>query len=90
MAMCKVQFQKGMSMSEFQELYGTEAQCEAVLLLQRWPSGFVCPVCSGKTRITAQEDNRAGHPPFISKKQTKTSDLKIAGFFTQIEVNPAA
>jgi hypothetical protein len=35
----KVQFQKGMSLSEFLEHYGTEAQCEAALIAWRWPQG---------------------------------------------------
>lgn len=41
----KVQFQKGLSLSEFLERYGTEAQCEAALVAWRWPRGFVCPEC---------------------------------------------
>ncbi len=41
----KVQFQKGMSLSEFLDRYGTEAQCEAALFAWRWPQGFVCPEC---------------------------------------------
>lgn len=41
----KVQFQKGMSLSEFLEHYGTEAQCEQALFAWRWPQGFVCPEC---------------------------------------------
>jgi hypothetical protein len=41
----KVQFQKGMSLSQFLERYGTEAQCEAALFAWRWPQGFVCPEC---------------------------------------------
>lgn len=41
----KVQFQKGMSLSDFLEQYGTEAQCEQALFAWRWPQGFVCPEC---------------------------------------------
>lgn len=41
----KVQFQKGMSLSDFLARYGTEAQCEQALLAWRWPQGFVCPAC---------------------------------------------
>jgi len=40
-----IQFQPGLSMDEFFERYGTEAQCEAALEHARWPSGFVCPEC---------------------------------------------
>ena len=41
----RVQFQRGLSLAEFMERYGTEAKCEAALAEQRWPSGFVCPRC---------------------------------------------
>jgi len=40
-----IQFQKGLSLSEFQRRYGTEARCEAALKAWRWPDGFVCPRC---------------------------------------------
>ena len=41
----KVQFQKGMSLSEFLTRYGTQALCEQALFAWRWPQGFVCPEC---------------------------------------------
>lgn len=41
----KVQFQKGMSLSDFLIRYGTEIQCEQALFTWRWPRGFVCPEC---------------------------------------------
>ena len=47
MARNKVQFQKGLSMSEFNRLYGTEDQCHAALAKWRWPDGFACPKCAG-------------------------------------------
>ena len=42
-----IQFQKGLSVPEFQRLYGTEAQCEEALAHMRWPDGFRCPRCEG-------------------------------------------
>lgn len=45
MARNPVQFQKGMSLSQFQERFGNETQCEAALVGWRWPNGFVCPHC---------------------------------------------
>jgi transposase-like protein len=42
-----IQFQKGLSLSEFQRLYGTEELCEAALEKTRWPDGFRCPRCGG-------------------------------------------
>ena len=40
MACHAIQFQKGLSLSELQELYGTEDLCEAALEKKRWPDGF--------------------------------------------------
>ncbi len=47
MARNRVQFQKGLSMAEFNTRYGTEEECHAALVRMRWPAGFVCPACSG-------------------------------------------
>ena len=41
----KVQFQKGISLSEFLKNYGTEEQCFEALYRWRWPKGFQCPHC---------------------------------------------
>ena len=48
MARNGIQFQKGLSLREFQGLYGTEALCEAALEKARWPNGFRCPRCDGR------------------------------------------
>jgi transposase-like protein len=45
MPMNRVQFQKGLSLPEFMDRYGTEQQCEQALIAARWPGGFVCPEC---------------------------------------------
>ena len=42
----KIQFQKGLSLSDFLEEYGTEEQCFKSLVKLRWPEGFECPKCS--------------------------------------------
>ncbi|QPN70743.1 transposase [Synechococcus sp. CBW1108] len=47
MARNVIQFQKGLSLPDFQRLYGTEEQCEAALEKARWPGGFRCPRCNG-------------------------------------------
>jgi hypothetical protein len=47
MAMNRVQFQRGMSLFELFEQFGTEAPCEAALEHARWPLGFRCPRCGG-------------------------------------------
>jgi len=48
MARNGIQFQKGLSLPEFQRLYGAEEQCEAALEKARWPDGFRCPRCHGQ------------------------------------------
>jgi len=45
MATNKLQFQAGLSMLEFFDLYGTQDKCEEVVRQWRWPQGFVCPSC---------------------------------------------
>ena len=47
MARNRVQFQKGLSMARFNELYGTEEQCHEALVNMRWPEDFECPDCGG-------------------------------------------
>lgn len=54
MGINKIQFQKGMSMAEFIENYGTEEKCHAALVASRWPQGFVCPNC-GETHHSTFE-----------------------------------
>jgi len=49
MARKAVQFQKGLSEAAFEELYGTEEKCRAVVFAWRWPGGFECPACGGHT-----------------------------------------
>lgn len=46
MPMNRIQFQPGVSLPEFFERYGSEAQCAAELTALRWPDGFRCPRCS--------------------------------------------
>jgi len=45
MAKNKVQFQKGISLSEFIKDYGSEEQCFESLSGWRWPDGFRCALC---------------------------------------------
>ena len=55
MARNRVQFQKGLSMAEFQERFGTEEKCHAALVSMRWPGGFVCPACGGTMHSYSRE-----------------------------------
>lgn len=58
MAMNRVQFQRGRSMAEFMEQYGTDAQCEAALAAARWPKGFACPACGGPASCSFRRRGR--------------------------------
>ena len=52
MAMNPIQFQPGLSMTEFIGLYGTEAKCRRALYRTRWPKGFRCPACDDRRRLS--------------------------------------
>jgi transposase-like protein/ribosomal protein L37AE/L43A len=53
-----IQFQHGMSLSEFIDRYGSEEQCEAAVLQARWPDGFVCTECGGHEHSCFVADGR--------------------------------
>lgn len=57
MAINRIQMQKGLSLSEFQARYGSEAQCLASLEAARWPEGFVCPDCGGRVHTVFERRN---------------------------------
>jgi ribosomal protein L37AE/L43A len=52
MGINKVQFQKGLSIAEFMERYGSEEKCHSALVASRWPTGFICPECGGTRHCT--------------------------------------
>lgn len=58
MVMNRVQFQRGLSMAEFMDRYGSEERCEAALAASRWPAGFVCPACGGPSRSSFRREGR--------------------------------
>ena len=58
MAMNRVQFQRGLSMAEFMDRYGSDAQCEAALIAARWPQGFACPACAGPASCSFRRQGR--------------------------------
>jgi transposase-like protein len=58
MSMNRIQFQPGMSLFEFFEKFGSEAQCEAAVERARWPQGFRCPRCGGAAHCVLRAKNR--------------------------------
>ena len=79
MSMNRIQFQPGLSMSDFLNGYGTEAQCAAALEKARWPSGFHCPRCgaSAYSRVRGRT-----HPLFQCRACRHQTSL-IAGTVMQ-------
>ena len=43
MASYDIQFQKGLSLREFNAAYATEEQCREAICKARWGAGFRCP-----------------------------------------------
>jgi ribosomal protein L37AE/L43A len=58
MAMNRVQFQPGLSMSEFMDRYGSDDKCEAAMITARWPKGFACPLCGGSHSSVFRREGR--------------------------------
>jgi predicted RNA-binding Zn-ribbon protein involved in translation (DUF1610 family) len=94
MAMNQVQFQKGLSLTEFQASYGSEALCERALERSRWPGGFSCPKCgkSAHRRFHRQtrlylECSTCGHQAsLIAKTIFASSKLALCVWFQAIYV----
>ena len=55
--MNRIQFQPGLSLTEFLENYGTSEQCEAAVEHSRWPQGFVCPDCGAMEHCIVWHDH---------------------------------
>src|SRR3954453_4590550 len=49
MARNTVQFQKGLNEAAFEDSSGTEEKCRAAVIASRWPNGFECPACGGRS-----------------------------------------
>jgi len=70
MARNKVQFQKGLSETDFDKTYGDEEQCHAALVKWRWPEGFECPDCGGKAHCVVNRGTRKLFQCNACRKQT--------------------
>ncbi len=73
MARNKIQFQKGLSETEFYTQYGTEKQCLDALEQLRWPNGFVCPACAH------DKGHRLKTRPLTQCAKCKTQTSVMAG-----------
>jgi transposase-like protein len=90
MARNKIQFQTGLSLPKFLEIYGTEEQCRQALFQWRWPNGYVCPVCGHtgycelKCRLLFQCNHCHTQTSLTAKTIFAATKLPIATWFLGI------
>ncbi len=65
-----IQFQKGLSLPEFIDDFGTEAKCEEHLYKKKWPHGFICKICGSKSAISFVKGNHTVFECSHCKAQT--------------------
>ena len=70
MAINQVQFQKGLSMTQFMAQYGTEAKCRRAMFRSRWPKGYRCPVCAGRLSSRFRREGRVYYQCRACRHQT--------------------
>ena len=58
MAMNQVQFQRGLSLAEFMQRFGSDEAFEATLIQSRWPQGFICPDCGRGVHSAFRREGR--------------------------------
>ena len=88
----KVQFQKGYSLLELFNDYGTEEQCTQALFQWKWPSGFVCPECGSKRFCTLKtrkvyQCNRCHHQTSLTSGSIfANTNLPLTKWFLAIHL----
>ena len=61
MSINQVQFQKGLSLDEFIDQYGTEEACRKAVFSAKWPTSFQCPKCGYQKCCTLQRGQYQCH-----------------------------
>jgi len=74
-----IQFQKGMSLPEFLQCFGTEAACEEAVRRARWPAGFACPGCSGGAHCVIVSGGRSLFQCHACHRQTSVTAGTLFG-----------
>lgn len=92
MAKNQVQFQKGYSLFEFMEDFGTEDKCEKALFNWRFPAGYMCRECGNKTYCQLKcrrllQCNRCRHQhSLISGTLFSSTKLPLTKWFMAIHL----
>jgi hypothetical protein len=58
MSSYRIQFQPGMSLTEFLNRFGTEEQCIEQVMRQRWPGGVECARCAARQPYRVRHGRR--------------------------------
>ena len=72
--MNRIQFQRGLSLSDFLADYGTEERCATAVESARWPTGFICPKCGNKRHSSYLRGNVKVFQCSICRKQTTLTE----------------
>lgn len=83
MSFYSVQFQRGLSLLEFNEKFGTREKCESFLFRQKWPHGFSCPKCGGHK---ATSFNKVKHTVFQCSSCKSQTSLIVNTLFQRSHV----
>ena len=83
MSKYSVQFQKGLSLFEFNKQFGTREKCEAFLFRVKWPHGFCCPKCSGNS---ASSFNKGKHTVYQCRCCYSQTSLLVNTLFQRSHV----
>jgi transposase-like protein len=78
-----IQTQKGMSIAEFQRMYGTEKKCTKAIEILRWPNGFICSCCDHNEYYKVSND---GLKFYQCKKCGKQTSLLANTLFEQTKL----
>ena len=71
----QLQFQPGLSLTDFLHDYGTQAQCEAALEKSRWPRGYTCPACESRSHCIVWHEFRCRTYPACPCRVASRSGL---------------
>lgn len=80
MARNAVQMQKGLSLTQFHDQFGTEAQCREVVAKWRWPDGFECPHCSSGDYLVTKKLH------YLCRSCRKETSLKCGTVFERTQL----
>jgi transposase-like protein len=79
MAYNLIQFQRGMSMPEFLQCFGTETACAEAVRSARWPEGFACPRCEGRAHCIVVGEGRSLYQCHTCRRQTSLTAGTLFG-----------